>query len=55
MVLRIRQNPETPPSQFERTALRITGTSFYCWSRGWQSQPFIISSARTNPRRPCLD
>lgn len=29
MVLRIRQNPETPRSQFERTALRITGTSFY--------------------------
>jgi len=29
MVLRIRQNPGTPRSQFERTALRITGTSFY--------------------------
>jgi divalent metal cation (Fe/Co/Zn/Cd) transporter len=32
MVLRIRQNPETPHSlrsQFERTALRVTGTSFY--------------------------
>src|SRR5690349_24859567 len=29
MVLRIRQNPETPRSQFEKTALRITGTSFY--------------------------
>jgi divalent metal cation (Fe/Co/Zn/Cd) transporter len=29
MVLRIRQNPETPRSQFERTALRVTGTSFY--------------------------
>jgi divalent metal cation (Fe/Co/Zn/Cd) transporter len=29
MVLRIRQNPETPRSQFERTALRVTGASFY--------------------------
>jgi divalent metal cation (Fe/Co/Zn/Cd) transporter len=29
MVLRIRQNPETPRSQFERAALRVTGTSFY--------------------------
>lgn len=29
MVLRIRQNPETPRSQFEVTALRITGTAFY--------------------------
>lgn len=29
MVLRIRGNPDTPRSQFEKTALRITGTSFY--------------------------
>lgn len=29
MVLRIRQNPATPRSQFEKTALRITGTAFY--------------------------
>ena len=29
MVLRIRQHPETSRTQFERTALRITGTSFY--------------------------
>jgi divalent metal cation (Fe/Co/Zn/Cd) transporter len=29
MVLRIRQNPDAPRSQFEKTALRITGTSFY--------------------------
>jgi len=32
MVLRIRQNPETPRSQFEKTALRVTGTSFYLLS-----------------------
>lgn len=29
MVVRIRQNPGTSRSQFERTALRVTGTSFY--------------------------
>jgi divalent metal cation (Fe/Co/Zn/Cd) transporter len=29
MVYRIRKNPDTPRSQFERSALRITGTSFY--------------------------
>ena len=34
MVLRIRQNPETPRSHFERTALRITGTSFYLLAIG---------------------
>ena len=34
MVTRIRRNPGTPRSQFERTALRITGTSFYLLSVG---------------------
>lgn len=34
MVLRIRQHPETPRSQFEKTALRITGTSFYLLAAG---------------------
>lgn len=34
MVLRIRQYPETPRSQFERTALRVTGTSFYLLAVG---------------------
>jgi hypothetical protein len=34
MVLRIRQNPGMPRSQFERTALRITGTSFYLLAAG---------------------
>jgi len=29
MVIRIRQNPDAPRSQFERTALRVTGTAFY--------------------------
>ena len=34
MILRIRQNPETPRSQFEKTALRITGTSFFVLAAG---------------------
>ena len=34
MVLRIRQNPNTPRSQFERSALQITGTSFYMLAVG---------------------
>jgi divalent metal cation (Fe/Co/Zn/Cd) transporter len=34
MVLRIRQNPDTPRTQFEITALRITGTSFYLLAVG---------------------
>ena len=34
MVLRIRQNPDTSRSQFEQTALRITGTSFYLLALG---------------------
>jgi divalent metal cation (Fe/Co/Zn/Cd) transporter len=34
MVLRIRRNPETPRGQFERTALRVTGWSFYALSAG---------------------
>jgi divalent metal cation (Fe/Co/Zn/Cd) transporter len=34
MVLRIRQNPETPRGRFERTALRVTGWSFYLLAAG---------------------
>ena len=34
MVHRIRQNPDTPRSRFERSALRITGTSFYLLAAG---------------------
>ncbi len=34
MVIRIRRNPEAPRSQFEQTALRITGTSFYILAVG---------------------
>jgi divalent metal cation (Fe/Co/Zn/Cd) transporter len=34
MVLRIRQQPDTPRSRFEKTALRVTGTSFYLLAAG---------------------
>ncbi len=34
MVLRIRQNPGTPRGPFERTALRVTGWSFYLLAGG---------------------
>ena len=34
MILRIRRNPETPRSIFEKTALRITGTAFYLLAVG---------------------
>lgn len=34
MVIRIRQNPDTPRSQFEVTALRVTGTAFYLLAVG---------------------
>jgi divalent metal cation (Fe/Co/Zn/Cd) transporter len=34
MVLRIRQNPGTPRSHFEVTALRVTGTAFYLLAAG---------------------
>ena len=34
MVLRIRHNPETSRSGFERSALRVTGTSFYLLAAG---------------------
>jgi divalent metal cation (Fe/Co/Zn/Cd) transporter len=34
MVIRIRQHPETPRSQFERTALQVTGTAFYLLAAG---------------------
>ena len=34
MVLRIRSHPDTPRSQFESAALRVTGTSFYILAAG---------------------
>lgn len=34
MILRIKQNPESPKSRFEITALKITGSAFYLLSAG---------------------
>jgi len=37
MVLRIRQHPDAPRSQFEKAALQVTGTSFYLLAVGLAS------------------
>jgi hypothetical protein len=55
MVLRIRQHPDIPRSQFERTALRVTGTSFYLLAAGLGATAFIISAPHTSPKQPCPD
>jgi divalent metal cation (Fe/Co/Zn/Cd) transporter len=34
LVIRVHQHPDTPRSQFERTALRVTGVSFYLLAIG---------------------
>jgi len=34
MIMRIKQNPNSPKSKFEKTALRITGTAFYLLAIG---------------------
>jgi divalent metal cation (Fe/Co/Zn/Cd) transporter len=34
MIMRIKQNPNSPKSKFEKTALRITGTAFYLLAVG---------------------
>lgn len=34
MILRIKQNPDSPKSSFEKKALKITGTAFYLLSAG---------------------
>lgn len=49
MVLRIRQNPETPRSTFEKTALRITGTGFYLLALGLAASAIINISTGHKP------
>jgi divalent metal cation (Fe/Co/Zn/Cd) transporter len=49
MVYRIRQNPDTPRSQFERTALQITGTSFYLLAGGLALTAIYNIYARHKP------
>lgn len=41
MILRIRQNPDTPRSIFEKNALRLTGISFYLLSVGLLVTAFL--------------
>ncbi len=49
MVLRIRQNPNTERSQFEMTALRITGTSFYILAIGLGATVIVNLLSGHNP------
>jgi hypothetical protein len=51
MVLRIRKNPDTSRSQFEQTALRITGTAFYLLALA--RQVFTTFLLFINQPRPC--
>lgn len=55
MVIRIRQHPDTPRSQFERTALQSPALPFICLSSGWLSQSSTILSSGINPKRHCPD
>jgi divalent metal cation (Fe/Co/Zn/Cd) transporter len=56
MVLRIRSHPDTPRSQFERTALRITGTSFYLLAAGLLATAIynLVSGHRPDAALPGL-
>jgi divalent metal cation (Fe/Co/Zn/Cd) transporter len=49
MVLRIRQNPLTDRSQFEKTALRVTGASFYLLAAGLVTGTLINIITRHKP------
>jgi divalent metal cation (Fe/Co/Zn/Cd) transporter len=49
MILRIRQNPDSPKKQFEINALRITGTAFYLLSAGLLAGVIINIITRHKP------
>ena len=49
MVLRIRRNPDTPRSQFEQAALRITGVAFYLLALGLAVTAFYNLLADNKP------
>ena len=54
MVIRIRKHPDAPRSQFERTALRITGTAFYILAAGLGiSAMYTICSWRISRKLRC--
>lgn len=48
MIQRIKSNPDSPKSEFETTALKITGTSFYLLSLGLLAG--IVASVATQHR-----
>lgn len=49
MVLRIRQHPTSNRSEFERTALKITGTSFYILVVGLVTSSLLIMYLKQKP------
>jgi len=49
MILRIRQNPDSPKKQFEINALRITGSAFYLLSAGLLAGVIINIITRHRP------
>ncbi|MEK6783595.1 MAG: cation transporter [Bacteroidota bacterium] len=49
MVTRIRKNPQSHPSEFEKTALRITGFSFYALVAGLATSALLSMYIRHKP------
>lgn len=49
MVLRIRNSPATHPDNFERTALRITGTAFYLLVAGLVAGAILVVATNQKP------
>lgn len=49
MITRIRKNPESPKSTFEKTALRITGTAFYTLAAGLLAGIILNLATRHKP------
>ncbi len=49
MVLRIRRSPAIHPDNFERTALRITGTAFYLLVAGLLAGAIVVIATNQKP------
>lgn len=49
MIIRIKKNPDTPVSEYEKTALKITGTAFYLLSIGLLAGVVVNISTQHKP------
>lgn len=49
MILRIQNNPQSPVSEYEKTALKITGTAFYILSAGLLAGIVLSLAAHHKP------